>query len=86
MIVPSVSVEPDPDTSTVRSLIVGVPITAVGGWFAGGVAATVTERVTVPVSPSSSVTVNRTVYVPSAVYVRDAVDPVAVVPSPKFHA
>ncbi len=63
---PSGSLEPVPETFTVRWLMTGVPITAVGAWFGGGVAATVTWRVTVPVSPSSSVTVRRTVYVPSA--------------------
>ena len=65
-IVPSGSEDPAPETVTVRWSTVGVPMTAVGATFGGGTAATVTCRVTVPVSPSSSVTVNRTVYVPSA--------------------
>ena len=52
--------EPQP-LVTLRSKV-SVARSVVGG----GVAATVTCRVTVPVSPSSSVTVNRTVYVPSA--------------------
>ena len=59
--VPSGSVEPVPLTLMVRSLTAGVPIAAVGAWLVGGVAATVTERVVVPVAPSSSVTVSRTV-------------------------
>ena len=84
--VPSGSLDPDPLTATVRPLTVGVPITAVGGWFTGGGAATVTERVTEPVAPLSSVTVNVTVNVPSAVYVWLAVAPVALDPSPNAHA
>ena len=40
VIVPSGSLDPAPDTVTVRSLTVGVPITAVGAWFGGGVADT----------------------------------------------
>ena len=56
-----------PISPTVRPVTDGVPITAVGGWFTGGGAVTVTERVTEPVAPLSSVTVNVTVKVPSAV-------------------
>ena len=51
----------------------------------GGVLTT-TVRVVVPVVPRLSVTVNVTVYVPAAAYVRLAVTPLPVDPSPKFHA
>ena len=55
--VPSGSVEPAPLTVTVRPLIVGVPITAVGRRVGRRRRGTVTVRVVVPVAPLSSVTV-----------------------------
>ena len=57
---------------------------AVGARFA---AVTVIGWLIVPVAPSSSVTVNVTVYVPAAAYVCDGLATVpAAVPSPKFQA
>ncbi len=47
---------------------------------------TVTEAVVESVAPAPSVTVRRTVYVPSAAYVWLVVRPVPVLPSPKSHA
>ncbi len=52
----------------------------------GGVFVTVTVRVVEFVAPSSSRTVSPTVYVPAVAYVRLAVTPVPVVPSPKVHS
>src|SRR5262249_14949210 len=45
-----------------------------------------TDDVITSVSPSLSVTVSVTVKSPSCAYVCDVVEPVPVVPSPKFHA
>ena len=56
---------------------------AVGATF-GGETTTVLVEVLVP--PLLSVTVSETVKVPAEVKVREAVEPVAVPPSPKSHA
>ena len=48
-------------------------------------ATTDTDRVTNAVAPSSSVTVNRTVNVPSTAYVCEADTPEPVAPSPNSH-
>ncbi len=56
---PSASAEPEPSKPATRNVADDVNA-AVGAWF-GGSAATVTSWLTVPVAPSSSVTVNVTV-------------------------
>ena len=52
----------------------------------GGGAVTSTATVFVPVRPPLSVTVSVALYVPAAAYLWCGVEPVPVVPSPKFHA
>ena len=64
VIVPSESLDAAESTDAVRSAAVAVN-DADGGWFGGGGPVTVTCRVVLAVAPSSSVTVNVTVYVPA---------------------
>src|SRR5207253_1078459 len=61
-------------------MVTSDPACTVGGWFG---AVTVTDRDVLPVAPSSSVTVSRTVYVPPAPYVCDGLWLLELPPPPK---
>ena len=84
--VPSMSSEAEASKSTVSGAVpplVDCVNAAFGAVF--GSSDTSICSCWVPTSPSSSVTVSVTVYVPASVYVACVVTPVAVVPLPRSH-